>query len=63
MRCGVYWARKVAVEMLCEMCDDERDFVASSGKGVYGGGEPRLDIELRGRTTGGDDGVKRKGWD
>ncbi len=46
--------------MLWERCDDERDLVAS-GKGVYGGGEPRL--ELRGRTTGGEDGVKRKGWD
>lgn len=48
--------------MFCERCDDERDLVAS-GKGVYGGGEPRLEMELRGRTTGGVDGVKRKGWD
>ena len=48
--------------MLCERCDDERD-LATRGKGVYGGGEPRLDMDLRGRTTGGEDGVKRKGWD
>lgn len=30
---------------------------------MYGGGEPRLDIELRGRTMGGEQGVKRKGWE
>ena len=44
-----------------------------SGKGVYGGGGPRVaavvvvvavvevTAELRGRTVGGEDGVKRKG--
>ena len=48
------------------MCGDERDLVAS-GNGVYGGGGPRLAVvvvvtaELRGRTTGGEDGVRRKG--
>jgi len=52
------------------MCGEERDLVAS-GKGVYGGGGPRVvaavgvvvvvTVELRGRTMGGEDGVKRKG--
>lgn len=27
---------------------------------MYGGGEPSLDVELRGSTMGGEDGVKRK---
>ena len=62
MRSGVYCAKNVAVEMFSERCDDERDLVAR-GKGVYGGGEPRLDMELRGRTMGGEQGVKRKGWE
>jgi len=54
------------------MCGEERDLVAS-GNGVYGGGGPRLavvavavaivvvTVESRGSTTGGGDGVKRKG--
>jgi hypothetical protein len=62
MRSGVYCAMNVAVEMFCERCDDERDLVAS-GKGVYGGGGPRLAVELRGRTMGGEQGVKIKGWE
>jgi hypothetical protein len=68
----VYCTRNVAVvEMFgWAMCGEERDLVAS-GKGVYGGGGPRVaagvvvvvvvTAELRGRTTGGVDGVKRKG--
>lgn len=55
-----------------EMCGDERDLVGS-GNAVYGGGGPRVTAaavvvvvvvdtaELRGRTTGGASGVKRKG--
>ena len=63
MRSGVYCARNVAVEMFCDRFDAECDLVAS-GKGVYGGGGPRLDEEeFRGRTMGGVHGVKRKGWD
>jgi hypothetical protein len=62
--------------MFCwEMCGEERDLVAR-GNGVYGGGGPRVatveavvtvvvvvgvTAELRGRTMGGEDGVKRKG--
>ena len=56
------------------MCGDERDLVGS-GNAVYGGGGPRVTaaavvaavvvvvvtVELRGRTTGGASGVKRKG--
>lgn len=47
------------------MCGEERDLVAS-GEGVYGGGGPSVVVvvvraELRGRTMGGEDGVKRKG--
>jgi hypothetical protein len=62
MRGGVYCARKVAVEMFWESCEDEDDFVVS-GKGVYGGGGPRAAVlvELRGPTMGGVEGVKRKG--
>ena len=72
----VYCTRNVAVEMFCwDMCGEERDFVVS-GKGVYGGGGPRVaavvvvvvaaavvevTAELRGRTVGGEEGVKRKG--
>jgi hypothetical protein len=33
MRGGVYWARNVAVEMVCPRCEEERDF-AVSGNGV-----------------------------
>ena len=63
--------------MFCwDMCGEDRDLVVS-GKGVYGGGGPRVaaasaavvvvvvvvgvTAELRGRTTGGEEGVKRKG--
>ena len=68
----VYCTRNVAVEMFCwDMCGEDRDLVVS-GKGVYGGGGPRVaaaavvvvvgvTAELRGRTTGGEEGVKRKG--
>ena len=63
-----YSTRNVAVEMLwLEMCGEERDLVAS-GNGVYGGGGPRevaavvvvVTAELRGRTMGGEEGVKIK---
>jgi hypothetical protein len=61
MRGGVYCARNVAVEMVCERCEEERDF-AVSGNGVYGGGGPRaVAVGLRGPTMGGLEGVKRKG--
>ena len=71
----VYWTKNDAVEMFCwDMCVEERDLVVS-GKGVYGGGGPRVAVvvvvvtaavvevpaELRGRTMGGEEGVKRKG--
>jgi hypothetical protein len=54
--------------MFCwDMWGEERDLVAS-GNGEYGGGGPRLavaivvvTVELRGSTTGGEDGVKIKG--
>ena len=55
------------------MCVEERDLVGSA-KGVYGGGGPTVAaaaaaavvvvavrVKLSGRTTGGADGVKRKG--
>lgn len=47
--------------MVCERCEEERDF-AVSGNGVYGGGGPRaVVVGLRGPTMGGLEGVKRKG--
>ncbi len=62
-----YCTRNVADEMFWwEMCGEERDLVVSEN-GVYGGGGPRVavvSVELRGSTTGGEDGVKtlkRKG--
>src|SRR5712671_3601092 len=60
MRGGVYFARNVAVEMFWERCDEDRD-LADSGCGVYGGGGPRaVVVALRGRTVGGEEGVKRR---